>query len=516
MAPRSPSPERWDGGAKRRSRSRSQSPRRESRRDAERGRRSPDSPRNQRRRSRSRSRDRRRERRPRSRSPPRSRPARSISPPRRRYRRSPSPDRAYGRHQGRGGPGLPQHEELPPVSSIHHARVVSVRPFGAFVELDGFRRQGLVHHTQVAEDVRFTREDDDAARVHAMEFFLPPGERVWVKVQAHAPGPGPGQTRLSCSTRAVSQEDGTDLDPEGRLLSVPGGGGTGGGGQGGAPQSDLPPELDSVHRGTVQSIRPFGVFVQLEGFRKYALVHSSQISDHLFFGKEDTDEDKVREMGEVLAVGEAVWVKIVEVGEDERGPRVSASIKLVSQRDGTDLDPNGLKYKPRGAGGGPMQGKAPIGAAAATTHDAVVDWGHLGADVVQYGGQDKRYDMVREEERPLPRGAGVRASAAGPARAGQDGPVAPGSGSNGAAALAPRGRGRGNVLPAWMTGESKVPGSAPSTSTPREGGGISSIEDALAVLERLGGKHGKRDKKHKKDKSDKKDKKDKKHKKDKR
>lgn len=84
------------------------------------------------------------------------------------------------------------------------------------------------------------------------------------------------------------------------------------------------------------------------------------------------------------------------------------------------------------------QGKAPIGAAAATTHDAVVDWGHLGADVVQYGGQDKRYDMVREEERPLPRGEGVRASAAGPARAGQDGPVAPGSGSNGAAALAPR------------------------------------------------------------------------------
>lgn len=359
----------------------------------------------------------------------------------------PASDRAYGRHQGRGGSGLPQHEEIPPVSSIHHARVVSVRPFGAFVELDGFRRQGLVHHTQVAEDVRFTREDDDAARVHAMEFFLPPGERVWVKVLAHAPGPAPGQTRLSCSTRAVSQEDGTDLDPEGRLLSVPGGGGTGGGGQGGAPQSDLPPELDSVHRGTVQSIRPFGVFVQLEGFRKYALVHSSQvrrgaqgvgvglsghggrhgaepggecsgaeadavlgagstksapqggacrgkrrraplhpcfwranlagpaplpltsdqppvpaprpappqISDHLFFGKEDTDEDKVREMGEVLAVGEAVWVKIVEVGEDERGPRVSASIKLVSQRDGTDLDPNGLKYKPRGAGGGPMQ-----------------------------------------------------------------------------------------------------------------------------------------------------------------
>jgi hypothetical protein len=35
------------------------------------------------------------------------------------------------------------------VGSIHRARVVSVRPFGAFVELPGYRKQALVHHTQV-------------------------------------------------------------------------------------------------------------------------------------------------------------------------------------------------------------------------------------------------------------------------------------------------------------------------------------------------------------------------------
>ena len=34
---------------------------------------------------------------------------------------------------------------------------------------------------------------------------------------------------------------------------------------------------------------------------------------------------------------ERIWVKVVEVGEDERGPRIGCSLKLVSQSDGRDL-----------------------------------------------------------------------------------------------------------------------------------------------------------------------------------
>ncbi len=58
-----------------------------------------------------------------------------------------------GGYGDRGGPprGQPSGSEEPPeVGSIHHATVVSVRPFGAFVELPGFRKQGLVHHSQVS------------------------------------------------------------------------------------------------------------------------------------------------------------------------------------------------------------------------------------------------------------------------------------------------------------------------------------------------------------------------------
>lgn len=53
--------------------------------------------------------------------------------------------------------------------------------------------------------------------------------------------------------------------------------GGGGGGRGGPPDSDEPPELNSVQPGAVQSVRPFGVFVKMDGFRKYGLVHVSQV-----------------------------------------------------------------------------------------------------------------------------------------------------------------------------------------------------------------------------------------------
>ena len=56
--------------------------------------------------------------------------------------------------------------------------MVNVRPFGLFVELMGFRRNGLVHNSQISEDVVFSREDDDEAKVQAMEYFAPKGSKA--------------------------------------------------------------------------------------------------------------------------------------------------------------------------------------------------------------------------------------------------------------------------------------------------------------------------------------------------
>lgn len=42
-------------------------------------------------------------------------------------------------------------------------------------------------------------------------------------------------------------------------------------------RADEPPEVGSIHHGRVVSVRPFGVFVELPGRRKQALIHSSQV-----------------------------------------------------------------------------------------------------------------------------------------------------------------------------------------------------------------------------------------------
>lgn len=51
-------------------------------------------------------------------------------------------------------------------------------------------------------------------------------------------------------------------------------------------------------------------------------------------------------------------------------------MKVADQKDGHDLDPGGLKYRPRGEGGafgGRQQQKDNV-----AVTDATVEWGHLG------------------------------------------------------------------------------------------------------------------------------------------
>jgi polyribonucleotide nucleotidyltransferase len=72
----------------------------------------------------------------------------------------------------------PLDEGLPEINSIHRGIVRNIRPFGLFVDLEGFRRNGLVHNSQISEEIAFTREDEDDAKVKAMEYFVPVGSKV--------------------------------------------------------------------------------------------------------------------------------------------------------------------------------------------------------------------------------------------------------------------------------------------------------------------------------------------------
>jgi len=354
------------------------------------------------------------------------------------------------------------------VGTIHRAVVTSIRPFGLFVRPDGWPQDGLVHASQVNKDCTLTRDDDDEARVKSLEYFAPRHSQVMVKVTEVMDGGG-GRIKVGCSMSVVDQETGADLDPSGTASARPAHRG---------PESDEPPEVGTIHAATVERVAPFGIFVRLPGFRKWGLVHTSQVSDHLAVSREDSDEEKVAALSSVVVAGEAVQVKVVEVVPDERGPKVGCSIKLVNQRDGTDLDPNFLKYRPRGEGGGDRGGRAPLGAAAGEVKaGAVVDWGHLRGGDTKFV-QSQGYDLVDDEagELPLP-----------------PPPPRPAPGA-------------GQPLPPPPTGHGPQAAWGGQGARPSEWGGVSSVSEALAILE----SHRKKDKKGAKAKKDKKEKKEKK------
>lgn len=86
------------------------------------------------------------------------------------HSRSPRP------HPGQERPALLH--SPPEVGSIHRGTVQNIRPFGLFVELQGYRRHGLVHNSQITEEMTFSRDDEDDAKVKAMDFFAPVGSQV--------------------------------------------------------------------------------------------------------------------------------------------------------------------------------------------------------------------------------------------------------------------------------------------------------------------------------------------------
>jgi len=92
------------------------------------------------------------------------------------------------------------------------------------------------------------------------------------------------------------------------------------------------PELYSIHRCRVASIKEFGAFVQLDGFRTQGLLHRSHIS-----------KEPIQSIENVISRDERLWVKVVNVDDDPERPRFGVSMRLVAQRDGSDLDPNNVE-----------------------------------------------------------------------------------------------------------------------------------------------------------------------------
>eukprot|EP00897_Mesotaenium_endlicherianum_P006365 jgi/Mesen1/5757/ME000292S04849 len=298
-----------------------------------------------------------------------------------------------------------------------------------------------------------------------------------------------------------------------------GGGGRGWGRGGGREEegTDALPELYSVHRATVASVRPFGIFVSMKGYRKQGLVHLSHISEFEVTKRDDPDDVKVKALQEVAAEGDEVWVKVVSMKDEDSGnPKVGCSMKLVNQTDGTDRDPGNAKLQEQQSRP-PWEApkKMELGAVLNVTCTRCGGHGHLKTEC--YASKAKNYELVPEEEEEeapsrIPPRAPDRDARAG---AGAGAPPPPAGGLNARHVSGPAGRGMAMVQPAWMkhgvgvggpTPESKPIGQAEegdgrgSLKKPSKGdalelpANISSVEEAVAVIAQL-----KAEKKRKKD-----------------
>ncbi len=156
--------------------------------------------------------------------------------------------------------------------------VVRVQPFGAFVDLGGI--DGLIPVSEMS-----------FARVERPDDVVAVGDKVRVEILRIEPDPKrPGDMRITCSLKNTL-EDPFD-----------------------AHREELVPGLDVA--GTVSHIKPFGAFVELfeKGSGVEGLVHISELSD-----------DRVRLVQDVVDVGQAVTVKILDVDRDAR--RIGLSLK---------------------------------------------------------------------------------------------------------------------------------------------------------------------------------------------
>jgi predicted RNA-binding protein with RPS1 domain len=210
--------------------------------------------------------------------------------------------------------------------------------------------------------------------------------------------------------------------------------------RGGAGKIDHPPPVDSIERGEVVRIEDYGAFVQLERYRGMrGLVHISQIAS-----------TRLEQVTDAVSVQDTVWVKVLEVSEEESPdgrPRhkIRLSMKDASQ-DGSAQDLGAISQANEqashalesnlnstigmGFARDPMAGYS-SGSRLVMKHekkrDAQVINGYALVD-------DTEGELAPEPPSAAPVNVNVNVNVAAP--------MAP---------KAPLGRGRGTTLPAWMT-----------------------------------------------------------------
>lgn len=113
----------------------------------------------------------------------------------------------FGPGMERRGGGRPPRKEddgpPPALNAVLRGRVVKVEDFGAFIEMDGYKRHGLIHRSQLSN-----------YKVEKVSDVLDVNDSVFVKVVS-VDTVESGRVKIGLSMKYADQSKGTDLDPTG-------------------------------------------------------------------------------------------------------------------------------------------------------------------------------------------------------------------------------------------------------------------------------------------------------------
>ena len=56
--------------------------------------------------------------------------------------------------------------------------ISNIRGFGAFCKLEGYLKDGLIHSSQIHEELVLSRDEDDADKIKAMGFYANRDDKV--------------------------------------------------------------------------------------------------------------------------------------------------------------------------------------------------------------------------------------------------------------------------------------------------------------------------------------------------
>ncbi len=202
------------------------------------------------------------------------------------------------------------------LGGIYKGKVVSIREFGAFIEIFP-GKEGLLHISEMGKGGGFVQNIADVMKV---------GDLAEVKVVNID---DIGRVRLSMNLEA----------------EVGSGGGGGGGGGGRGPKADRQmPEIGQVYDGTVTSLKTYGAFIEvLPGTE--GLCHVSEMGAGF-----------IRDPADVVSEGQTVKVKVLDI--EAGSGRIRLSMKQADPNFVAEDVPEGVGADGGGghSSGGPSRG----------------------------------------------------------------------------------------------------------------------------------------------------------------